>query len=379
MTASCCRTAASVTLTRMSHVDKALGFVRPAVRKMDGYVPGLQPKPGQHLVKLNTNENPFPPSPRVLAALRDATEGTMRLYPSPAADALRERAAALYGIGPSQVLCGNGSDEILSMLMRTFVNERDAIAYFSPSYSLYPVLASLANARTAAITLPRPDKDADMAGLAVPSPKARIFFLSSPNSPYGVGFPTAWVARLLERFSGIVVADEAYVDFAAESSLPLLAGSPRLIVVRTLSKAYSLAGMRVGFAFAHDVIIREMMKTKDSYNVSGLAQVAACAALDDQGYFRKTRDAILDTRTRFTASLVERGFRVLPSRANFIFAVPPAGIEAGRLYEALLGRGFLVRHWKTGPVSDGLRISIGADSDMDALLGAIGEECHGSQ
>ncbi len=363
----------------MSQVEKALGFVRKTVRKMDGYVPGLQPKPGERLVKLNTNENPFPPSPRVLAALRDATEGTLRLYPSPDAGALRERAASLYGVEASQILCGNGSDEILSLLMRTFVNQGDAIAYFSPSYSLYPVLATLADARTAAVPLPRVENDADMSGIPVPSPKARIFFLSSPNSPYGVGFPTAWVARLLERFDGIVVADEAYVDFAAESSLPLLASSPRLIVVRTMSKAYSLAGMRVGFAFAHEAIIREMMKTKDSYNVSGLAQIAADAALDDQAYFRKTRDAILATRGRFSAALAERGFRVLPSRANFLFAVPPAGSDAGRLYDGLLRRGFLVRHWKTGPVSDGLRISIGADGDMDALLRAIGEECHGGQ
>jgi histidinol-phosphate aminotransferase len=346
---------------------------------MDGYVPGLQPGPGQRLVKLNTNENPYPPSARVLAALREATEGTVRLYPSPDAAPLRAQAASLYGITAAQVMCGNGSDEILAMLMRTFVGEGDTIAFFAPSYSLYPVLAGIARARTKTVPLPRVDKAADMAGIPVPSPRARLFFLTMPNSPYGVSFPAAWVARLLERFDGIVAADEAYVDFAAESSLSLLANSPRLVIVRTLSKAYSLAGMRAGLAFAHESLIREMMKVKDSYNVSGLAQVAACAALEDQDYFRKTRGMIISTRARFTARLAEQGFRVLPSDANFVFAIPPAGNDAGRLYEALLGRGFLVRHWKSGPVSDGLRISIGTDDDMDALARAMGEECRGSQ
>ena len=361
----------------MDQVEKARSLVRDAVRNMDGYVPGLQPKPGQHMVKLNTNENPHPPSPRVLAALREASEGTARLYPSPDAAPLRERAAALYGLTPAQVLCGNGSDEILAILLRTFVNERETIAYFAPSYSLYPVIAGISRARTLTIPLPRVEKAADMADIPVPSPKARIFFLTTPNSPYGVSFPTAWVARLLERFNGIVVADEAYVDFAAESSLPLLTSSPRLVIVRTLSKAYSLAGMRAGLAFAHESIIREMMKVKDSYNVSGFAQIAACAALEDQAYFRETRDRILSTRARFTAGLTERGFRVLPSAANFLFAVPPAGTDAGLLYEALLARGYLVRHWKKAPVSDGLRISIGNDADMDSLARVIEEVSSG--
>jgi histidinol-phosphate aminotransferase len=363
----------------MNEVEKALGLVRKAVRNMDGYVPGLQPEPGQRLVKLNTNENPHPPSPRVLAALREASEGTVRLYPSPDAALLRERAGALYGITPAQVMCGNGSDEILAMLMRTFISERDAIAYFAPSYSLYPVLARIAQARTVEIPLPRVQKNEDMADIPVPSPKARMFFLTMPNSPYGVSFPTAWVARLLERFDGIVVADEAYVDYAPESSLPLLAASPRLVIVRTLSKAYSLAGMRAGLVFAHESLIREMMKVKDSYNVSGFAQIAACAALEDQEHFRRTRDMVLSTRGRFSARLTERGFRVLPSQANFVFAIPPAGIDAGRLFEALLARGFLVRHWKTPPVSDGLRISIGTDADMDSLARVIEEECSGCQ
>jgi histidinol-phosphate aminotransferase len=363
----------------MNANDEALGFVRRAVRGMDGYVPGLQPGPGQRLVKLNTNENPYPPSPRVIEALRRAADETVRLYPNPEAAPLRERAAAAYGLDPTQVVCGNGSDEILSLIMRAFVDEGDRIAYFVPSYSLYPVLAAIAGARTAAVPLPRVTRAQDMAGIPVPAPRAKIFFLTSPNSPYGVGFPTAWIARLLAEYPGIVVADEAYVDFGGESSLPLLADNPRLIIVRTLSKAYSLAGMRAGLAFAAETLVHEILKVKDSYNVGRLSQVAACEALSDEEYFRAMRDKVLMTRARFSAHLASLGFTVLPSSANFVFAVPPAGMTAQALYAGLLARGFLVRHMATPEVSDGLRISIGTDADMDGLLRAIEEERHGGQ
>jgi histidinol-phosphate aminotransferase len=346
---------------------------------MDGYVPGLQPGPGEKLVKLNTNENPYAPSPRVLEALHSATESSVRLYPSPEATPLRESAAALYGLKPSQVICGNGSDEILAILMRTFVGEGETIAFFQPSYSLYPVLAEIGRARMTSVPLARVSRSSQMAGIPVPSPRAKMFLLTTPNSPYGVAFPTSWVQRLLERFKGIVVADEAYVDFAEESTLPLLASHPRLVIARTLSKAYSLAGMRAGLAFAHEDLVREMMKVKDSYNVSRLAQVAACAALEDEEYFRATRDRIVATRERFSRTLVARGFTVLPSQANFVFTVPPRGVAAGALYEGLLSRGFLVRHWKSGIVSDGLRISIGTDADMDGLAQAMEETARGNQ
>jgi histidinol-phosphate aminotransferase len=363
----------------MNAVDEALGFVRQAVRGMAGYVPGLQPEPGERIVKLNTNENPYPPSPRVLEALQKASNESVRLYPSPDAAPLRERAAAVYRLHRAQVLCGNGSDEILAILMRAFVDEDDAIAYFQPSYSLYPVLAAIARARVLEVPLPRVAHAEEAAAIPVPSLKAKLFFLTSPNSPYGMVFPTAWVARLLKSFSAIVVADEAYVDFAAESSLPLLSDNPRLVIVRTLSKAYSLAGMRAGLALAHPDLIKEMMKVKDSYNLGRLAQVAACEALADQEYFRKTRDMIEATRARFSRLLSGLGFIVLPSSANFVFAVPPAGMEAQRLFERLRARGFLVRHLSAPAVSDGLRISIGTDEEMDSLALALEEETHGGQ
>ncbi len=352
---------------------EALNLVRGAIRGMAGYVPGLQPGPGQRLVKLNTNENPYPPSPRVIEALRRCADDSLRLYPSPAGDALRARAAELYGISPEQVLCGNGSDEILAILMRTFVGEKEAIGYFQPSYSLYPVLAGIAGARTIPIPLPRPRSAGELGSLPVPAPDAKVFFLTTPHAPYGFGFATEWVARLLDGFSGIVVADEAYVDFARESSLPLLSANPRLVVVRSLSKSYALAGMRIGLAFGHPALVAEMDKVKDSYNVGRLAQTAACEALADRPYFELTRDRILATRARFAAGLARLGFSVLPSDANFVFAVPPAGLAARAVYDGLLSRGILVRYFAAPELSDGLRISIGTDDDMNGLLRAVKE------
>jgi histidinol-phosphate aminotransferase len=358
-------------------LQSALRRVRRAVRETPGYVPGLQPSAGMRVVKLNTNENPYPPSPKVIEAVTRAAGESLRLYPNSKGDALREEAARLYGLSPSQILCGNGSDEILGLVMRTFIGEGETVAFFRPSYSLYPVLAALSRAKTAVIDLRRIHSGDEISRIPIPEPRAKLFFLSTPNSPYGFQFPTAWIARLLSRFQGVVVADEAYVDFAPETSLPLLEGNPRLIIVRTLSKTYSLAGARLGFAFAHEKIVDEMMKLKDSYNVSRLAQAAGIAALADQEYLEKTRGLVLATRARFSKRLREMGFTVIPSDSNFVFAVPPSGVEAGALFERLFERGFLVRHFKNPEIKDGLRISIGTDGDMDALTEALGELIHG--
>ena len=361
----------------MGKLDEALALVRGAIRGMDGYVPGLQPSAGQRLVKLNTNENPYPPSPRVLEALHAAIDGSLRLYPSPDAAGLRSLAAARFGITADQVLCGNGSDEILALIMRAFVDQEDSVAFFQPSYSLYPVLASMSQAHSVRVPLARVKSEKEVDALPVPSPSAKIFFLTTPNSPYGYVFPASWTAKLLSTFPGIVVADEAYVDFADESSLPLLAENPRLLLVRSMSKSSSLAGMRVGFVFGHPAMIAQIAKVKDSYNVSRLAQVAACASLEDEGYARTTRNRIVATRERLTQRLQALGFVVPPSRANFVFAATPDGKSARPLYDALLGHGFLVRHFDSDGLSDGLRISIGSNEDMDALLASLQGEMSG--
>jgi len=355
----------------------ALRLVRRNVRETAGYVPGIQPAPGEKLVKLNTNENPFPPSPRVLSALREAVDESLRLYPSTDGMGLREAAAQTYGLHPDQVLCANGSDEALAIVMRTFLDQGDPVAWFKPSYSLYPVLAGLAGGRCEEIPIPRPARREEAAAIPVPRPAARLFYLTTPNAPYGFQFPTSWIARFLESYKGIVAADEAYVDFAPESALPLLAEYPNLLVIRTLSKSYSLAGMRAGLVFAHPGLIAEMNKVRDSYNMGRLAQVAAREALLDAEYFGKTRDAILSVRQSFSKRLTGLGFTVLPSDANFVFAVAPAGTTAKVLYEKLLERGFLVRHFGAPEISDGLRISIGTQDDMNGLASAVEEIVHG--
>ena len=349
--------------------DDAIPLVRKAVRAMSAYVPGLQPGPGERIVKLNTNENPYPPSPRALRALRAAAGPRLRLYPDPACRALRESAARAYGLEPGQVVPGNGSDELLAIVMRTFVDEGGTVACFRPSYSLYPVLAAAAAARIVEVPLPRDAREAP-----IPRVEAAVFFLTTPNAPYGIGFPTAWIERLLASFPGIVVADEAYAEFADETSLPLLASHPRLVIVRTLSKSHSLAGLRVGLAFAHPAVAAEMAKVKDSYNLDRPAQEAAAAAVADTAHTRANRDRIRATRARFAAALARLGFAVPASQANFVFAAVGPGMPGAReLYAALLARGFLVRFFDKPGLDDGLRISIGTDAEMDALTRTLGE------
>ncbi len=343
-----------------------VAFVRESIRKMAGYVPGWQPGPDETFIKLNTNENPYPPSHRVVDAIMAALNDDLRLYPSPDSRQLRKQAAELYGVDPAQVVCGNGSDEVLAILMRTFVDQGDTVAYFDPSYSLYPVLSEISSAREIRVDLPRV-----LSGVSPPDPPAKVFFLTTPNAPYGFRFPNEWIAEFLQNFQGIVVADEAYVDFARESSLSLLAEFPNLIVVRSLSKSYALAGMRVGLAVASVEIIAEMAKVRDSYNLNRLSQAAAVAALADQPHVRAQISRIIATREWLVERLRTLGFTVLPSETNFVFVVPPAKMAAADLYQHLFERGILVRYFSSPRLADGLRISIGTEDEMGIFVDTI--------
>ncbi len=340
---------------------------RPAVEKMSGYTPGEQPLPGQTVIKLNTNENPFPPSPRVIEAIRSLDPNRLRRYPNPTADEFRERAARLLGVTPEMILAGNGSDDILAIALRTFLAAGDTLAFPDPTYSLYPVLAEIAD-----ITVNTVPWDADWtlptAGLI--GTGARAVFFANPNAPSGTLVAPADVRALAEGFAGVVLVDEAYADFADTNCLGLLRTCPNVIISRTLSKAYSLAGMRFGYAVAAPALVAEMMKVKDSYNCDAVSIIAATAALDDQTYARMTWDHVRAERQRLAHELSQRGWTVIPSHTNFLLAACPGG-KAGDLYRALKQRGILVRFFDKPGLDDKLRITIGTRAENDALLAAL--------
>jgi histidinol-phosphate aminotransferase len=340
---------------------------RSTVEKMSGYTPGEQPGPGESVIKLNTNENPFPPSPKVMAAIRHIDPERLRRYPNPTADAFRAAAAEVLGVSADMILAGNGSDDILAIALRTFLGPGDTLAYPDPTYSLYPVLAEIGENRI--VTVPW------AAGWQLPTDAllgagARAIFFANPNAPSGTLVPVAKVEALARRFPGILLVDEAYVDFADANCLPLVASCPNIIIARTLSKAYSLAGLRFGFAVAAPEIITQMLKVKDSYNCDAISIAAAIAALEDQDYARATWAHVRAERQRMSDELSRRGWTVLPSQANFILAACPGG-HAAALYSALKAKRILVRFFDKPGLSDKLRITMGTRAENDALLAAL--------
>lgn len=353
-------------------------LVRPLVRKLHAYVPGEQPKI-RGLIKLNTNENPYPPSPRVLRAVKAAVDGRLRLYPPPTADLLRAKLAALHGCRTENIVVGNGSDDLLAMATRAFVEPAptrrpgaSTVQWFTPSYSLYPVLAATHGARAGGAPLER--------DFSLPSPEtlrrtsswrpdAALTFVTTPNAPSGRGYATAELEELCGELKGVVILDEAYVDFAPENAMALATKLPNVIVTRTFSKAYSLCFQRVGYAVGPAELIGALQKVRDSYNVNGLGQIAACATLDDLPYYLGCFAKILSTRARLSRGLEKMGFEVLPSATNFILAKPP-GRPARRWLADLRARKILVRWFDLTGIRDFLRITIGSDAEADALLKA---------
>jgi histidinol-phosphate aminotransferase len=346
----------------------------PHVARLHAYTPGLQPtEPGW--VKLNTNECPYPPSPRVAEALRreiGEDGASLRLYPNPASVALRRAVAKLHGLREENVCIGNGSDDILNLLVRCYCGPEAAAGFTWPSYSLYPVLVGIQDGRTRVIEF---DRSMRLPVERIAASGASIFFLTSPNAPTGVGFSAAEIEALLQAFGGLLVVDEAYAPFAREDAIPLLARHPRLVVVRTLSKAFALAGLRVGYALAHPEIIGLLDRVRDSYNVNRLSQAAALAALGDGDYYAGLISRIRETRDRCRREWSEkRGWFTYPSEANFLFTEPrdaqgrtgPAVAKSA--YDFLCARRVLVRHFPSHALTAPfLRISIGTDGDMLVL------------
>ena len=345
-------------------------YVRPAIGEMAGYAPGFQPPRGSRMIKLNTNENPYPPSPAVAAAIRKAAENyeRLRLYPDPVSSHLRQAAAEIFGFSPEHILAGNGSDDLLRILLDTFVDPGEQVGFFDPSYSLYPVLTHIRGATPKAFAFDpaSPEQSPDLAGI-------KLFFLTSPHAPYGLGFSNHFIKKMADQLDGILVVDEAYADFAEENALPLLDTCTNLVVTRTFSKSYSLAAMRVGLAFAAPTLITEMDKARDSYNLDLLAQEAATVALLDQVYLEENVGKIKKLRQTFSRQLTESNFTVYPSRANFIFTIPPAGYRAGDLYQYLQKHQVLVRYFSTPPLDRGIRITIGTPEQMERVLNIINQ------
>ncbi len=343
----------------------AATLVRAAVARLSGYVPGEQPS-DPRVVKLNTNENPYPPSARVREAMLEACE-QLHLYPDPTARPLRERAARLYGVDPEGIVVGNGSDELLSLVLRAVIDPGDAVAFPVPTYSLYDTLVALQDGVT--LRIPFPDDFSLPAGLR--TVRARLRIVCNPNAPSGTVVALDALEDLARaRRDSLVVIDEAYVDFADHSAVTLATRHPNVVVLRTLSKSYSLAGLRVGFAITTPALAEQLHKVRDSYNVGRLAQAGALAALEDQATMLAHVACVRATRARLESSLAALGFAVTPSQANFVLARRP-GEPQGGLVAALKDRGILVRHFAELP--DALRISVGTDAEIDRLLASLAE------
>ena len=343
-------------------------YFRDNVAALAAYVPGEQRR-GPGVIKLNANENPYPPSPRVLRAVRAAVDQSLRLYPEPASDSLRAIAARVYGLEEDEIIAGNGSDELLTILMRCFVGPRDRVAYPMPTYSLYDTLVDIQGGIRAPVSYP-PDFSIP-ASLAAQG--AALTFLCNPNAPSGTLVGTREVARLARAVRGILVVDEAYIDFADApdaTAIPLVRRFSNLVVLRTFSKSFSLAGLRIGLAFAAKPLIAGMMKVKDSYNLNRLSAIAASAALQDLAWMRRNVRRIQRERGRLASALEDMGFSVYGSETNFILARRP-GTDVAGIQRVLKRQKILIRHFDVPGLDDCLRITIGTPAEMKTLVAAL--------
>lgn len=346
-------------------------YLRPNIAAMQGYVPGFQPPDIASWIKLNTNENSYPPSPKVVEAILAelGVDGArLHTYPSASSQQLREVAGQLYGFDPSWIVMANGSDEVLNNLIRACAAEGEEIGYVHPSYSYYATLAAIQGVRVRTFGL-----TADFRIEGFPERyEGKIFFLTTPNAPLGPAFPIEYIEELAKRCAGILVLDETYADFAGGTALELVKKYANVVVTRSLSKSYALAGMRLGLAIARPEIIAALDKIRDHYNLDRLAQAACVAALLDQTYLRECCQKIRETREWFSSGLRALGYDVIPSQGNYIFAAPPDK-DGKRIYEGLFERKILVRYFSDPLLCHGLRISIGTQPEMEKTLIAIKE------
>jgi histidinol-phosphate aminotransferase len=342
-------------------------YFRPNIDAMAGYVPGEQPKPGTKIIKLNTNENPYPASPAAIAVLRNLDSEWLRRYPDPYANDFRQAISEVLDVPINWIIVGNGSDDVLNIVIRACAELGRKIVYPMPTYVLYRTLAEMQPAEQVEVPY---GENYRLPVEKLVAANGAVTFIASPNSPSGHVVPIADLRQLAARLAGVLVIDEAYVDFADETALPLVKEFENVIVLRTLSKGYSLAGLRLGFGIANPQLLSGLFKVKDSYNIDAIACAVGTAAMRDQDYKKACAEKVKASRTALMADLKQLGFRLWDSQANFLLAKPPKS-NAEQIYLALKERGILVRYFKQPGLDDKLRITVGTEAQNQLLVEAL--------
>ncbi|NET48853.1 MAG: histidinol-phosphate transaminase [Merismopedia sp. SIO2A8] len=357
-----------------------MSYFRTAIATTSGYIPGEQPKPGTKIIKLNTNENPYPPSPQAIDVLRSLDGEWLRRYPDPRARDFCNAVSDVLNVPSDWIIVGNGSDDLLNLLVRSCAEGAGrTVVYPTPTYVLYRTLAAIQPATV--VEIPYPDTF-QLPLERLMAANGAITFLASPNSPSGHEVPLEEVRQLAQGVSGLVVVDEAYVDFGTQSALSLVQELDNVVVLRTLSKGYSLAGLRLGFGIGHPTVINELFKVKDSYNIDAIAIALGTAAMQDQAHKNACAEKVKRSRSGLSTSLEQLGFTVFPSHGNFVLATPPhsdpshnapSHKNAERLYLALKDRGILVRYFNQPGLDDKLRITVGTDDQNAHFIDVLAQ------
>jgi histidinol-phosphate aminotransferase len=346
-----------------------MSYFRQNIEKAEGYVPGFQPAGGD-VIKLNTNENPYPASAKVLEAIRNVSAQQLRRYPEPKGDQFREAAGEVLGISADNIICTNGGDELLTICLRAFCDENRAVAYPVPTYSLYPVLARLQNCECIEVDF---DAEFNLPGRLAQT-GAALTIVCNPNAPTGTFIEPKELGALAEKLDGksVLLIDEAYVDFSDASCVGLVSDYSNVIILRSMSKGYSLAGLRFGYGIACEELIAGLGKVKDSYNVDAISVAAATAAIKDQDYFKENVEKVKAERSRLTEELKGFGFSVADSQTNFVLARCD-DFSASDIYARLAERNIYVRYFDLPDVADKLRITVGTKEQNDKLISAVKE------
>ncbi len=345
-------------------------FFRPSVDAMGGYIPSQQPKPGTPIIKLNTNENPYPPSKDAIAVLRNLDPEWLRRYPDPYANDFRQAASEVLGVPVDWIIVSNGSDDLLNLIVRSCADLGRKVVYPMPTYVLYRTLTDMQPAECVEIPY---KEDYRLPIEELVAANGAVTFIATPNSPSGHVVAIADLRQLAGRLSGVLVIDEAYVDFAEETALPLVKEFENVIVIRTLSKGYSLAGLRLGFGIANPKLLSGLFKMRDNYNIDAIACLVGTAAMRDQAYKNECAEKVKASRAKLAVNLKQLGFRVWDSQTNFLLVQPPKG-NAEQIFIGLKELGILVRYFKQPGLEDKLRITVGTDEQNQVLVEAIRNE-----